>query len=799
MAEKPHLLFQNPRLPAARFRYKSRFPGLDQDEERAPDYMPLAADYQSALTKYATDAALRVSQRTIQVPANILYLEIDFFGWFDGKNFENHYRNNFGLSPLKYLEYNTKGIFAITSADRFGYFVDQLNLFIATQDHLNPEYDTRLKYIKSFKLLTSDQIIHSFSEADLVTYLNLVDYHELNEFDAIKDALRVYLEDKNIRFVDNESNQTIEILNPTAAIVLDIVRNFDILHSVNSGSFGVIRPTRVGVPERSFPFTVANPGNESTIIGIIDTGVSEQTPLSTLLINNNNDFDLTGGNGKVDDVDHGTAVAAFSALGQRIIGNVNGELFADARILSIKVLSAERGTISVLDIERLIRNARAQHNVRLFVLTVNFSRHLNTDSAISSYAYLLDKISYELDILIFISTANYRRPDGHIFDLNDCQNYPNQFLAEESNMCPPAESMNNLTVGAVGSNFEADAIDTITENSYPTIYSRTYHINYESLFQKNNKLVKPDIVYPGGNYVHAGNWPDPEGTGGMQYLSSVTGQFFLRSVGTSFSTPLIANIAAKILNKYPSLQLQTIKALIINGSSEIRFGPEFDNFTLAQKRFACGHGVPNEIKCLSSNENEVTLVIESTISSGSVESYLLRIPEYLNAAQKNIGLLEITATLCFSFRPLQNNHIAYCPVHISFGVFKNIPLTNSQNVLENNSTILVKDGWSQDGYYKSKLYSNVQKVRFTISRDEILDEENRVKIAINSKFHSILSQNIIAQLETEYDFSLVIRIKEQQREHMLTGQLYDEIQLVNNLEVLGELDIEVEGEAEAEL
>src|SRR5690606_7260275 len=182
--------------------------------------------------------------------------------------------------------------------------------------------------------------------------------------------------------------------------------------------------------------------------------------------------------------------------------------------------------------------------VRLFVLTVCHDGHLSTSTTVSEYAFLLDKLSYELDILVFIAVSNY--PSINDKNAND---HPSHLLVEEGNFSSPGDSMNNLTIGAIGDNFENIGVSTTafppTEKELPTIYSRKYHLDYDNAKLKNKRLIKPDVVFNGGNYT----WYNDSILGlcledgkqyGMQYLTAYPGNIFSRSVGTSFATPLVA-------------------------------------------------------------------------------------------------------------------------------------------------------------------------------------------------------------------------------------------------------------------
>src|SRR5690606_2027771 len=75
--------------------------------------------------------------------------------------------------------------------------------------------------------------------------------------------------------------------------------------------------------------------------------------------------------------------------------------------------------------------------------------------------------------------------------------YPTSFINEEYNIQTPAESLNNLTIGSVGDNFK-DLIVGISDKNHPTIYTRTYHLDFEN--SSKHKVFKPDLVFGGGNY-----------------------------------------------------------------------------------------------------------------------------------------------------------------------------------------------------------------------------------------------------------------------------------------------------------
>jgi hypothetical protein len=440
---------------------------------------------------------------------------------------------------------------------------------------------------------------------------------------------------------------------------------------------------------------------------------------------------------------------------------------------------------------------------------------------VSDYAYQLDKLAFDYDILICISTAN----QGQELNWDTLyQEYPIHFKKSCSNLKSPAESMNNITIGSIGDNFEKQEY---TETEYPfsrerepAPYTRKHHLIQAVMKKRNANLIKPDAVFSGGNFSMIkwdfdNSWIiEPSGVNAMKVLSANKNDILIEQTGTSLSAPLVANLAAKILKKYPKLKAQTIKALLINSTDKISKTDTFSDFKDSEFKTLVGHGIPNEEKCLNSNENSATLIIEEKISVDECKSFKLYIPKYLNDAQKQGGLLRFEITVCYSFKPINNNHIAYCPININCGVFKNVPLEyyEEEKIKGGRKRKVYKGitgakkeyyafngGWSQyqDGMDKSKMLSNVQNLKFYAKRTDIINEENCFKIAIGSHFHTLLPEFVTDILPQEYDVSIVIRITDGQNKSDLKGKLYDEIKLINELDVVASSSLE--GDLEAEL
>ncbi|GAB2780690.1 hypothetical protein GCM10027275_25320 [Rhabdobacter roseus] len=818
---KPHLLYTKPTEAQGTYKQPARNPGNQPEDKPEPNYGPMQDDFRKYLSAFQAARMHRHQARSLQVPAHLDYIRITFFDVFDNAGFEARYRDKFGLVAVQVDHFGRRVLFAIQSESRFRTFLHTLQAFVDTispwGDLSNPDRD--ILFIKEFELLTTVDILPNIDEPSDVL-LSLVEKQlEINtSFVEIQRALFSYLDSQSIDYESIPENNTIQLWNVALEQLRELADNFDILYSVYPNSLGLVSPGRFGTATRSFGFTANLPPDNAPIIGVIDTGISDQTPLADLIINSqeNDPYDLTGTNSRVDNWDktwgHGTGVAGIAAFGEKLYPAARGAIQADAWLLSIKVLDDRVSRVSDRAIRKAIMRAYHELGVRIFTLTIS-ERIKNDNETVSALAYMLDVLACEcdLDILICIASGNMRR---EIIDLNTntCLPYPNHFIHADNNIHVPAESMNNLTVGATANNLNPtlQVAGLANDVSFPAVFTTKCHVDFDTSGltqnQRNKQFGKPDILYYGGDHERNGE----KQVTGISVLTPKIGQYWMKETGTSYATPFVANLAARILSAYPKLSMQTVKALIINSASLPRLDNTFAALPKSLLNRVLGKGTPDASKCLSSTDHQVTIILEDSIVPEHIGTYTLKFPGYLQKSGRATGLLAFHATLCFKFRPIQHRQSTYCPVHIAFGIFKNKPLDEingkgmgpirdekTKEVIEKGYKL--REPWSQDPYYRGKLLCNTQKVSFVVGKKDILNEDFTFKVAVNSKLNKLLTAAQKAAYATTVEFSLVIRIEERPYKNQYIGSLYNGLKVENDLQVLTTLDADLEAEAESEL
>lgn len=768
----------------------------EEEEPVVPNYVPMAQRLEMNYSQFVVDRSERQANRdtSIRVPVNIEFIRISFLDQFVLSDFFEQWFWEFGLEAASVSNFGKEVLFAVIDKDKFKNFTESILQF-TRRWLLNDErttFSNKITYIDSFKLLTTSDILRfDIQQTGEVVVLNTVDLpFDFKIQQALLNAMEVFLNENSVNYTMDRENNRIELFGATPAIIQQVADNFDIVESITCSLSSVVRPSTFNVARRDYGFRIMNADEDLPLIGILDTGISMDTPLSAITVQDmsfslasNPLMDTAGGRLLHG---HGTGVAALAALGrENHLNKFNGEVRTDAKLLSLKLSETGSGYLSETKIIQMLYAAKAKYpELSIFVLTTCYNAPKAVNEAFSSYTYLLDKFAYETDSLIFICTGNNDNAvnQNSTYDLHYFEN-------PHTNLSTPSDSLNNVTIGGAAENLRTGAfLGCSPGREYPTLFTRKGHVDLSLVLsgkKSNNRYFKPDVIDCSGDIVEKRGYLDYDDNTAMHILSANPAHGFIKECGTSYAAPLTANIAAKIKGKYPDLRMQTIKALIVNGASmnEIKTDKEIDKII---HRIA-GNGFVDTERSLFSNEGSPTLILEDTIEHDTMKIYPVHFPQYLieEALGKNNGILKCSATLCFSFKPIQHNQLSYNPIHIAFGFFRdhsgmqiNAPRT------ECNSLIKTNLNWSQSGRYKSKPvpYSNCQKMDFLIDMKNLTEENCTLKLAVQSRLTAQLLKSDSDHYPTEYPFSLVVNIEENFK--LKTGRLYEELMLINELEVI---------------
>jgi subtilisin family serine protease len=742
----------------------------------------------SSYGSFNTQKKIRDERRSIDLPIHIDLIKIRFFTTFNS-DLKKKFFEKYSLNPIEYTDFNKTVLFEIEDQLEFQLFREHIQLIIRSNDDL--EYSG-----KDYNLLAL-VLEFSFYNDRLKTretggiIMSLIPPSKAA--DAQKKLLKKFLEENDINY-DNIGTDESFYIDYLEDDKLNLIwQNFDVIKGVISSRALTIRPGIYGQERFEYGFdTEISEG--LPVVGIIDTGISEIAPFNNLI---EGVINITGETDQ-DHSGHGTMVAGLTVFGTELSSSVKDTYLPKCKLVSIKALHKPNDFIDFPKLLEAIREANSKFGVRIFNMSLNFDFYKKYNSNYSDFAYELDRLSFELDILIFFSVGNF---DDQALaelltdDFHPDHDYPNFFHSlsstseihndETTNICPPAESLNNISVGALAGNIEENENSDVTPlNIYPAYYTRKSHFDFNQKInstnlkknRKNKFLNKPDLVFDGGDHFNFDS--------GIEVLMT-EGEWYSRSVGTSLATPLITSMAAKILTTYPDLDIQTVKALLINSANYYKPGqiPDFMGKELILKKLI-GFGKPNEEALVESSNNAITFIIEDEIKPKEIMAMPIYIPDYL---KKSGNKLIFTISLAYKFDPKKSNHLNYLPLHISFNLVQNLSI--GEIAQKNKEDIVAKKGfsWSEDHFgLENCLFSNAQNKEYRLQPKDIKSLDGELAIAIRS----LLKEGFGNQSQKN-PFSLVIRIEEKIKNET-DFNLYNEMIEINDLNVIGDLDQEAE-------
>lgn len=807
--DKPFLFLKNDITAREKFNKQRAFrPKKEEEEEEQPKIpRPFHQQRLQAATRlFNYERGKRQKNRTIDVPATIDVIRIHFLKRID-TNLQRKFTNDYGLDLLVYEDFNKTGLFSIHDENGFKVFSEHLKAFYTSAE--DETYEGKpwaiIVLIQKFVFLSTARKRISFNPS--CATLKLFPFID-GQSSQLFERLLQHLQQQRKTYRINPYLTSLEVDTLSSRELKTILDNFDNVKAVTSSRVNRVRPGTFGGVVREFGFTVLPDANNVTV-AIIDTGVELIAPLQP--VNSGIAIDITGTNAPYfDENGHGTMVAGLVALGNDFLERIQDQYASHANIAVFKVLQNGNEDLQINRIINGIRQLHAQ-GIRLFNMSLNEFMHMPYNSNFSDFAFHLDKLAYELDILIFISAGNLR--EEHVQSLYDEAHtshvYPKHFYCpddpseihqcELTNICPPADSLNNLTIGAIAENYQNSYVAGVTPaKEYPAFYTRKFHYDYEqkvngtpfARMQRNKHLNKPDIVFSGGDFL------DPEA--GLEVLSSPmnpTDRYFAKSAGTSLATPLVTSMAAQIAKVYPTLGCQTIKAILLN-SAKMPCGknpPMFRPFKDLLHRLA-GAGTPIADNILFTDENGITYVIEDSLDLEEIKAMRIKLPTYMSDSANKLCF---TATLCYKFDPLLDNHLNYCPLQIVYGFFRDVSVEQLADGRAEDYKINKGPSWSDDFWpVENRLYSNVQYRYFFLDAEKIKSVDSVITLGIKCTGKKEIDPQHRSALEkTKHPFSLVINISEYP-ENRASGELYNNLKIINTADAIPMIDLDISLDAE---
>lgn len=406
-------------------------------------------------------------------------------------------------------------------------------------------------------------------------------------------------------------------------------------------------------------------------ICILDAGINDQHPLLMKAIRGNGVHTVDQTWGTYDSPlwnGHGTEMAGLAAYNdlQEAL-ETQGSVEVSHKIESVKILpntgynpsdlygAITQRAVAIAEIEN-----PQDHRVLCMAVTSSTDRP-DQDGRPSSWSASIDEITSGAteeghNHRLFVVSAGNVTPEAFVHG-----SYPEVNTLEP--VQNPAQSWNAITVGGY-----TDKIEVSSD------WLRGFHalapLNTLSPFSTTSTLwrkiwpIKPEVLFKGGNI--ATNDEDYTGCDDLSLLTTghrPSFSLFSTINATSAATAQAAFFCAKLMNEYPELWPETIRALMIHSATwtdemHHQFCPKGDGTTKTQRGVLlrhCGYGIPDIEKAIQCANNSVNMIVQGEMQpfrkEGSVKMNEMHIHSFPwpNEVLRALGETEVKLRVTLSY------------------------------------------------------------------------------------------------------------------------------------------------------
>lgn len=361
------------------------------------------------------------------------------------------------------------------------------------------------------------------------------------------------------------------------------------------------------------------PSASAPRIAIFDTGVNRAHPLLSQTLPEDRCYSIRKSWTPADHQGHGTKMAGIAQFGDlNALMNRRGNAQLSTSLESVVVTAPKSDApVPARDaLRRAVDIVEQDVHPRVFCLAQTAKGEAE-DGRPSSSAAALDQLAFgdgKNTRLFCTAVGNVHYSPKEPYQVAHYDDRNRRFGIQS-----PAQGLNALSVGAISLKRQRRDLVAPMGDLSPT--ART------AQSWRPPHPTKPDIVMEGGNFVrdHGGVFSHPSLEDLVLTTSRDISSSPLALAGeTSAATAAAANLAGRLLARYPQFRMETIRGLMIHAAE---WTPVImDHWTDARdsgfsasdawaKILACyGWGVPNEEKLFESAGNALTMIIEDHIT-----------------------------------------------------------------------------------------------------------------------------------------------------------------------------------------
>jgi hypothetical protein len=186
-------------------------------------------------------------------------------------------------------------------------------------------------------------------------------------------------------------------------------------------------------------------------------------------------------------------------------------------------------------------------------------------------------------------------------------------------------------------------------------------------------MVKPELAAAAGSWAYHEDRKCLVPDSSVAVVGAAAGRperLLATNIGTSFAAPLVSNIAARVVHRYPDLSSNAVRALVLISVKELPL-PLLGSSPIQLRRAAerlTGYGEPDARRAESSDDHRAVLVADTAIGLDEVHIYRVSIPPSFNEAG---GWRKIAVALAFN-PPVRPSRLDYLGSEMQFQVFRGL-------------------------------------------------------------------------------------------------------------------------------
>ena len=303
-------------------------------------------------------------------------------------------------------------------------------------------------------------------------------------------------------------------------------------------------------------------------------------------------------------------------------------------------------------IENIVSEAvgysHVEYKCRIFNLSYGDENKPYLGGHVRGLAYLLDRLSRELDVLFVVSTGNFKGSDEIPGDWKD--DYPDYLLTEKARLLDPSPALSALTVGSVARWDQSHYAQRYRQDPREIPIA---HREQPSPFTRCGKSVKgaikPELTAYGGNRaIHRVNRSTTSRMLGDLSLSkdfAAEGRLLAEMAGTSFAAPHVTHYAGRLLKDLPNGSANLIRALLVANATVPPATCDLFSDDREKIVLSVGYGMVQTDTLYRSSEEQVTLIAEATLRNKHHHFYEVPLPESFYYSGKRSRRREIAVAM----------------------------------------------------------------------------------------------------------------------------------------------------------